>query len=319
MTPTANHPPARAKRGFGRLLFRSIFGAIGRSPEPLARRISTLLNPLSSLPTRRRRSANLQLLFPGMTPAERTALDRRHQQYVALMRVHIARAAHFSREEALRTAQVNGLEHLQAALEQGRGVLIVGGHVGTWWHCPGMLAVFGHRVSIVVNSNLFPPMLEHMQRLSDRYGFRIAYTKRDAYQQAKEAFARNEIFSVTMDFSLRPEESLRLPFFGASLPVDPGTAILALRQRPAVLWADCHHDPQGRSIVDLFPEPPLGRGTPLASSGQLSRHWVERLQRGLEPHPEQWWPVGFLLLDRSSPEGPANGQEPIRTSRRQCH
>jgi len=298
VTPPKSYPSAEVKHGPGRLLFRSIFGAIGRSPEPLARLISTLLNPLVSLPTRRPRSTNLQLMFPGLTPSERAALDKRHQQYIALMRVHIARAAHFSGEEALRTAQVNGQEHLQDALKQKRGVLLVGGHVGTWWHCPGMLAVFGHPVSIVVNSDLFPPMLEHMHRLSDRYGFRIAYTKHDAYQQAKEAFARNEIFSVTMDFSIRPERSIRLPFFGASLPVDPGIAMLALRQRAVVLWVDCHHDAQGRSIVTLSPEPPLGRGTPLASSEQLSRHWVGRLQRDLEAHPEQWWPMGFLFLDR---------------------
>jgi KDO2-lipid IV(A) lauroyltransferase len=297
VSSTAPHPPAVIKRGPGRLLFRSIFGAIGRSPEPRALLVSKLVNPLVTLPTRRLRGTNLQLLFPGRTSIERAILEKRHLQYLALMRVHIARAAHFSREEALRTAQVNGQEHLQAALEKGRGVLLVGGHVGTWWHCPGMLAVFGYRVSIVVNSDLFPPMVEHMHRLSDRYGFRIAYTSQNAYQQAKEAFARNEIFSVTMDYSIRPERSLRLPFFGAALPVDPGTAMLALRQRAEVLWVNCHHDAQGRSIVSLTPEQPLGRGTPLASSEQLSRHWVARLQSDLEPHPEQWWPMGFLSLD----------------------
>jgi KDO2-lipid IV(A) lauroyltransferase len=299
VTPPPSRRAGRLARGVRAVvlpLFRFLFRQLGTWPEARAILLARVLGVPASWPQHRRRRVNFALLFPSLSAADLRALRARHGRYHARMAVQVARTFHQPVGELRERVVLRGIEHLSAAVARGRGTLVVGAHFGTWWHAPGRFALEGFKVSTVVNSTLDAPMTAFMERLSTRYGVTLRYVNQDAYGAARGAFQRNEVFYIAVDRSLRPERSLMLPLAGAHLPIDPGPAILALRQRPAVLWVSCHHDANGASVVELSPELAIGPGTNLRTAESLSRDWVGRLEKDLELWPEQWWPASFSSL-----------------------
>lgn len=297
-------PPGALSRCFQATVlgvFQWLYRRMGALPQRWAERFAWFTVVPSSWPLRRRQRENFARLFPRMAAGELRELRARHLRYLARLRAQVARIAR--QPPAVLRGEVTwrGEEHLRKALAAGRGALVVGAHFGTWWHAPMCLLQSGVRVSSVVNPDLAPPLVEFMKSLAAPYGLKLVFVNQDAYGAAREAFLRNEVFFIAMDRSQRPERSLWLPIGGARLPVDPGLAILALRQRPVVLWASCFHDESGRSTIELHPEIPAGRGTPLNTPEALSLDWMARLERDLARRPEQWWMASFCSLAPAAP------------------
>ena len=86
---------------------------------------------IQHFPSRRRHIAevNIALCFPELSAAERAALVDAHLRDIGLMMMEFA-LGWMGTERAIERVPVTleGLEHLEAARAQGKGVLLVGGH-----------------------------------------------------------------------------------------------------------------------------------------------------------------------------------------------
>lgn len=81
------------------------------------------------LPKRRHIAAiNLQLCFPDLSQAERQALLRRHFESLGIAVIEIALSCWATDQRLEQLVTTNGLEHIAAALSQGRGVVLLNGH-----------------------------------------------------------------------------------------------------------------------------------------------------------------------------------------------
>jgi KDO2-lipid IV(A) lauroyltransferase len=83
------------------------------------------------IPGSRRRIArrNIELCFPELSPADRERMLEQSLRDVGLMLVEFALAWMGSHQAIARVpVEIEGLEHLQAATEEGRGVLLTGAH-----------------------------------------------------------------------------------------------------------------------------------------------------------------------------------------------
>jgi len=192
--------------------------------------------------------------------------------------------------------QATGEENVAAALRGGRGLLLTVAHTGTWWHAPLYLAARGHRLRSVVKPGRPPRVGEYLQTISDRFGVPVTYVGQDAYQTARETFTRNEIFVIAIDRSLRVERSVSVPCGPATIILDPGPAILALRQRVPVVHAETFHDETGRSCVNYSPPLTFGPGTELANTQSVLRFCGQSIFEQWQRHPEQWWTLSFCSL-----------------------
>jgi lauroyl/myristoyl acyltransferase len=192
--------------------------------------------------------------------------------------------------------QATGEENVAAALRGGRGLLLTVAHSGTWWHAPLYLAARGHRLRAVVNPGLPPRVGEYLQTISDRFGIPVTYVGQDAYQTARETFSRNEIFVIAIDRSLRVDRSVGVPCGPATILLDPGPAILALRQRVPVVHAETFHDEKGRSWVNYSPPLTFGPGTAMTTTDSVLRFWGQSIFEQWQRHPEQWWTLSFCSL-----------------------
>jgi len=103
-------------------------------PYPAQRALgATLGMVLWPLPFPQKRVAriNLELCFPDLSPKERSRLLRRHYRALGMGVVELAVSWWGSERRLAGLGRVDGLEHLQAALARGKGVLLLSAHFTT--------------------------------------------------------------------------------------------------------------------------------------------------------------------------------------------
>ncbi len=294
MTPTPPAVPARRPfRPFTRLFFWLV---LRKQQEQAVRSMSPFWH-LVTHAQRRRRRANWKLLFgAAWHPASLARLEQEHLTYRARLDYQLMRLSIQTPAELLQAVRATGEENITSALKAGRGLLLVISHMGTWWHAALYLAARGRRVRAVVNPGIPTRFAEYIRTIGERFGATPSFLGQSAYQAAREAFAQNEIFVTAVDTSLRRERSHWLPCGPAEIAMDPGPAILALRQRVPVIQAITSHDELGRSCINYSPPLSLGPGTSLSTPDDLLAFWSHSLHEQWLRHPAQWWTLNFFSL-----------------------
>jgi lauroyl/myristoyl acyltransferase len=268
---------------------------------PTALWLSRIVNPLSTAFLRGRFRKNLAILFPApkWDQAQRRQFEAAYLKYMVLLRPEVARFFFRITPEAVRQrVTLSGKEHLEAALEKGRGVLIIEGHFWNWNYTPGVLSSLGFPVTALVNPNPIPGAnFRSLHGLAARsLGIKLGFVGQNAYASVKEAFSRNQILYLDFDVVPRSKRSRWFRLGDAAILLDTGPAILALRHRIPVLFAKSVLSEHGTCVALT----PATGAAPKASEDptpeSLMQTWVETFQTSLLEDPGQWWALSFVDL-----------------------
>ena len=191
-------------------------------------------------------------------------------------------------ETLLRNIHVHDIEHLNAALALGKGVIIFSAHLGPFEHLAHWLALKGYSMTIPVEHLKDERMLDLMLKLRRSHGVNFISLGGSAPIRALfSALRSNQIVLITADRAVVGESVEKL-FFGATarLPIGPG--LLAQRTGAALVggfgWygADTHIEAQ---FVPLSLELPEEQRRDVAL---LMDRIVEKMEHFIGAHPEQW-------------------------------
>jgi len=259
---------------------------IGRRSLPVARRATGwLAGPLNLLMRRRRRivERNLELCFPELDPAARRALARGHFRQLAAMIGETAFAWHRPGTLGPEIGEVVGMEYLEAARGDGRGVLLLTAHMT----CLELGArLFGELVTArAIYRPLANQALEAFQnRGRSRYA-EAMIPKHDLRAMLRHLRAGGVLWFAP-DQDLGPERSHFAPFFG--IPTATATSIVELARlgRAAVVPMLPRKDESGR--VTVYLEPAFEDFPSVDPETDLARYnaFVERHVRAA---PDQYW------------------------------
>lgn len=260
---------------------------LGRLPPGLARRLVRPLAPLLRLGMRRRSRIvrrNLALCFPDRSEAWRERLLRRHFRELAESLAEIAVAWQRPGTVAGLVGDVVGLEHLDKARRDGRGVLLITGHV-TCLETGARL--FAEQVeSNGIYRPLSNPVLNAFQnRGRDRYARRMI--PRQDLRGMVRLLRDGGVLWYAPDQDFGPDRSLFAPFFGVSAATARGILELARMGRSRVVPMYPLKDPDSGQVrvhllpaFDDFPGP-----DPVADLTRFNaflEHWIRR-------YPAQYW------------------------------
>jgi KDO2-lipid IV(A) lauroyltransferase len=255
-------------------------------PWPVQRFVGNRLGDLTWALLRGRRRLtlrNLELCFPEW------AEDRRRQ--VALECFRSAGIALFESSRAwwrapavvARQFDILGLEHLRAARETGRGVIILGAH---YMH----LEITGAAVSSVqpLDTIYRPqnnPALEALVswRRSRIYTWQI---DRKDVRMIYKAFKANHAVWYTGDQDFGPKHAVFAPFFGVpAATVTAATRFVRANNSVAVAVDFRRDDRTGRYTVEFSPPIANFPGASESDDAMTMNHWIER---GIRKAPGQY-------------------------------
>ncbi|MDB6123051.1 MAG: Lipid biosynthesis acyltransferase [Pedosphaera sp.] len=306
--PKASSPtPKGLARLVASIYFRfylMVLRCLSQWNNPRALCFSRLINPLFTFPLRQQRRKNLALLFPDseQTPTQRRQLEKKHLSYLAFVRVEMAHIfLRMTPQQVKQKSTVSGMEHLETALKQGKGVLLIEGHFGHWNCTAALLAALGYPVTVVVNPDPIPGAnLKSLHEQGARtMGAKVAFVGQDAYSSAKETFRNNGIFYLNIDVPVRTKHCQWFPFGNAAIQIDPGPAIMALRHRVPVIFAHNLLSETGANIT-LLPAANAAESATRPAPESLLQNWLEMFYEVVRQHPAQWWALNYINLSNSS-------------------
>lgn len=272
---------------FARVLL-AVFAAL---PLTTAMSLGSALARLAKVfPTLRRNAErNLRLAFPELSEAARRKL--RLGCFESLGRL-LALFSHFTKSDSTRMKsliEVQGLEHLVAAKQRGRGVILFTGHIGAWELTSFGLSMFGHPLSFLVRRIDNPRIEALIDRARTQLGNRTI-DKRSAAREMVQILRRGETLGILVDLNTLDREGIFVDFFGVPASTTFLVAKLALRTGADVLpvFAPWDHD-QKRFVLKM--EEPLRMersDDEEADVRRLTQLLTNVVEKYVRRYPDQW-------------------------------
>lgn len=273
-------------------LVRAVVAILGRMPNWLARLKAGLLASLVYWALGRLRRVglrNLALALPELPLAERKRILRGVYRHLGWQLVEFCRMARYTPQNTQSWIRTEGLEHYQAALARGKGVLILTGHLGAWELSSFYHSLMGFPMGMVIRRLDNRPLDAWVNGIRCMHGNRVLH-KGDFARGLLKAMHEGSAVGILMDTNMTPPQGIFAKFFGLEACTASGLARVALKSGAAVLpgfmlWeAD-----EGRYVLHFGPELEFSRSgnaeqdvhAATALCNQTIESWVRR-------YPDQW-------------------------------
>lgn len=278
-------------------------------PEPVAlgsgRAIGRLVG--SVLGVRRKVIVkNLELAFPDRSDSWRRRVARRVFPHIAREVVTLLRVGADRSRGVEGRVQFERLEVLEGAFGEGKGVILLTGHIGNWEIAGGALTLEGYPLDAVAQRIKNPLADRRMRGLRERLGLRVIY-RRDAPREVLRSLRRGRVVALVADQSDRRQD-LFVDFFGVPASTARGPALFALRTGAPVVVATSLRLPGWRARYRVSFTRLVGAGMAPPSEGELMRTYFGVLEEAIAEAPEQYfWPHDRW---RARPPGEGAAREP---------
>ena len=274
----------------GALSFLSIVAGV--LPERFIAPLSALLGWAWWSIFRLRRATvrdNLACAFPARSHAERDRLGLRAVQHLSRTFLEVLRLPTYARAGFANVA-VLGMDRLTGALREGRGVLVVSGHLGSFELA--MVAAARRApvpVSVVVK-RFSPGVNAFVTRGRTAAGLRVIDATA-AVGPVFAALARNEVVIFVLDQNATRRIGVFVDFFGRKACTMRAVAAIALRTKAPVLMAAARRMADGTHRLAIEAPVPLDvqPGPPGRSIRRLTQAYTARIERAIRDDPVQWF------------------------------
>jgi KDO2-lipid IV(A) lauroyltransferase len=226
---------------------------------------------------------NLALALPELTPKQHAQIADGVFRSIARLLVTFAKFPRIRRDNLARWIRLEGGEHFDAAVRQGRGVLFATAHLGNW-----ELSAFAHALltgpmNVVVRPLDNPYIDSVVERRRALTGNR-PIGKKDFARGILKALAANEAVGILIDQNAAPADGVFVDFFGVKACAGAGFAKFAAHSGAAVipgfaLWSN----EEQRYILRFYP--------PLAMTGDIgcdTQALQAKLEEAIRAYPDQW-------------------------------
>jgi Kdo2-lipid IVA lauroyltransferase/acyltransferase len=282
----------RALQGATASLAGGLARAAGRLSPRAGARLGTVLGDLAfrAIPARRRVALeNLALALPGLPPEARQAIARDNFRHLGVTAVECCQLFFGPPGALLGRVRFEGVEHMKAAVAEGRGAFYLVGHYGNFELAAAAHSLTGLPPLNVIVRPLDNPFLEVVLAAGRARHQLHLIPKRDAMKGVTAALARGECVAILLDQAAGRHGAL-VPFFGQPASTSRSLAVLALKTGAPVVPVSIRRMSDGEHQITIEPAIPLVR------SGQLDRdvelntaRFTEALERHVQGDPRQWF------------------------------
>lgn len=268
-------------------------------PWLVQRFIGNRIGDLSWLLLRSRRRVtlrNLELCFPQWSAAQRDAVGRESFRAAGIALFESSRAWWRSPATIASRFEFRGLEHLQAGLARGHGVVLFGAH---YMHLEIAGAAASDRFSLdTIYRPQNNPALEALVKWRRQRVYTWQIDRRDV-RSIYKALKANHVVWYTGDQDFGRKQAVFAPFFG--VPAATVTAGMRFtRSNDAVpISVDFRRDDRSGRYVMEFSEPLAFTGDDATDAAIMNRH----IEAGIQKAPGQYMWFHRRFKTQENPKG----------------
>ena len=272
--------------------FRALSWIVAVLPERAALGLASALGWFAGVVLRVRRvdtDRHLQIAFPERDSAWRRRAARASYIHFAREAAMTIRLSRMPPEEIVRRTEVVGLEALKEAASEGKGAVMISGHLGNWEMAAASVAVRGVPMDVAAHLQKNPLFYRHMVELQDRLGLTVI-VKNEAFRLVPQALAAGRVVALIADQNIR-QRGVFVDFFGKAAATAKGPALFALRTGAPVFLGVAVRKQGYPSRYRVIIEPvPVEEGV---RGAEAVRDLTQRHVSGLEAHireaPDQYF------------------------------
>lgn len=184
---------------------------------------------------------------------------------------------------------IKGLEHLQAALAGGSGVILLNAHLGNLELAGQALVLAGYRIHPIVRvqtGGLFNAMIDRERRAVGAEPIELGFTLRAMLNALKQ----NEIVQIMPDQHTTEKKRVLIPFFGHPAWTPRGLDVIARLSNAPVVPVFAHRTRPGYHEVNFYPPLHMVRTDDEEADTITNMTRVNALlEEVIREHPEQWF------------------------------
>lgn len=200
--------------------------------------------------------------------------------------VELLKCPYLSAEQIRALVRPQGLEHLEAALAAGRGVILVTAHFGNWELMGAMLGAYGLPVTVIARDSQERLTASLINRARESHG--TVVLERDDARSMLRALRANRILGILPD-QHAADNSIIVDFLGRPAATAVGVATLAARTGAPVVPGFCVRRPDGGFDAIFYPPLDLVHSGDREADVRANTILVNQvIAAQIRAHPEQW-------------------------------
>jgi len=237
---------------------------------------------------------NLRRVFaPSLSNNEIVRLAQAHYAHLALLVWEFLRYPRLSERERSLLVRVENVEAILRVYEQGKGVLILTGHLGNWEIATvaGLAQLPQYRGQLhVLRRPLFPGWLDRLVTRRFRRGGFGVLPKQGALDRILERLAAGDAVVFVLDQYAHGRDGVQVDFFGQPTGTMRSLAILSRSTGASVVPVSAWRETDGQHVLRFEePLPTLPCDDPNEGIRVNTRAYNATLERLILRHPEQWF------------------------------
>jgi KDO2-lipid IV(A) lauroyltransferase len=232
---------------------------------------------------------NLRCAFPEKDMKELIRIAKGVYRNLAITMAEFFSLPYITRENLHEWVEMEGLEHFEAGVAQGKGLLTIIAHFGNWELMPVTAPFFlkpGYIVYRPLDSPLFDNMVEYVRTINGH----VMIMKGGSGKRIMELLKENHPIGILSDQNVAAREGVFVDFFGRPACTGVGLAVLALRSGAPVLPMFMARQKSGKYKFILKPLVEISR------TGDYEKDLLENTQRFtkvvedvVREYPDQWF------------------------------
>ncbi len=231
----------------------------------------------------------IRACFPEFDDARVRAVARESYRGLGRVAIESIVLSRATREEVLAAfAEVRGHEVLERAFAQGKGVILVAGHLGNWELSAAYIAARGLPIDAIAMHMANPLSDAFFKRTRERLGMRVLFAD-ESVRAIPKALKAGRGVGFLSDQSAKGLASTFIPFFGRPARTPRGAAVFALRNDLPMVFVAALRRPDGRYVAHFEPVPLVHTGDKEADIDATVARYTQVLERLVREHPEQYF------------------------------
>lgn len=233
---------------------------------------------------------NLRRAFPDAAQKNLEKIALRAYQHFSKMMFEYSRFPIMKKEEILSLCQIEGEEHLQWALQHGKGALFVAGHFGNWELMGAYLAQKGYPIAFLVGKQKNQWVDNLMNEYRKRMGIEII-PMGISMRRVIRTLWDNGWVALLADQDAG-KDGIFVDFFNTKVSNHQGPAVFALRTGAPIIFGSAIRLPNGRHCFKFE----LVRTTEQYQGGAsrenilaLTQAYTTLLEKAIRKYPDHWF------------------------------
>ena len=232
---------------------------------------------------------NLRRAYPEKSIDEIEAIAKGVYRHMAIVMAELFEMPYITRETLQEWVDVEGLEHAERAIAQGKGALSIVAHFGNWELMTVAVPLIVRPMQIVYRP-LDSPVMDNLLGWSRTKHGNVLIPKGGSGKRIIRLLRENNVIGILSDQNVDTREGVFVDFFGRPACTSVGTAVLAMQSGAPVVPAFMPRMPDGRYKLLILPPVEITRTDDYESDLVVNtQRFTKVVEDIVRKYPDQWF------------------------------